>query len=240
MTTQSSLPDNPAAVTPKHRYIALRSFVTQQERTLAQNRTNIEWTHIRPNSILVAAMGNHWAPGAWQRVSDMIMYTNHNGHYCALSEIQDRCLDPYDALGTMRNEAMITARTEGFEWLCYLDNDVLPAKETLLNLLRWDLPIVAPFVVEPGSGRQLHGPPHQPNSGLRPVKWCVLSMLIFRVSIFNCVGPRFWSDAVGADEGFHFQTLWLYGHRPYLDTNTQLVVAYQPTYPLATNRLSYA
>ena len=30
------------------------------------------WSHCRPNSTLIAAIGNHWAPGAWQYAMDMV------------------------------------------------------------------------------------------------------------------------------------------------------------------------
>ena len=227
-------------VTDKHRYMSVRSFASDRERQITANPGLPRWTHIRPNSVLIAAMGYHWKQGSWQRVVDMMQHTIEQGSYVALQEIQDRCFEPYDALGTMRNEAALSAVNEGFEWLLYVDNDVLPERDTLVRLLNWQLPILAPYVVEPGTGRRLFGPGWDPNSGLKPAKWCVLSMLLMRTSIFNCVGPRFWSDAVGADEGYHFQTLWHYGHQPWIDTNTPLVVAGIPHYPLASNRLTSA
>ena len=111
----------------------------------------------------------------------------------------------------------------------------------LLQLLGWQVPIVAPYIVEAGTGRKLHGPVWDPDLGLRPLKWCVLSMVLFRTTVFNCLaGALLWSDAIGADEGFHFQRLAYYGHRPYLDTNVHLVVDERPHYPLATMRFTKA
>ena len=225
--------------TPKHAYVSVRSYPTVQEQQLAMKQNERQWPHIRPHSVLIAAMGYHWAPTAWNKVIDMITETQKQGAYVALQEIQDRCLRPYDALGTMRNEAILQADSEGFEFLCYVDNDVLPKPDTLLRLLAWDMPIVAPLVLEPGTGKQLSGPAVQANSGLHPAKWAVLSMLLFRTAVLRPYRGMFWSDAVGADEGFHFQRLWAEtGHRPYLDSNTQLVVAGEPLYPLAVNRFS--
>lgn len=228
-------------VTPKHRYIHLRSFATQWETQRGQAAANSQlakWGHIRPDSVLICPMGYYWAPGSWQKVVDMMIYTQQQGVYVAMSELQDRCFQPYDALGTMRNEAAIIAMNEGFEWLLYLDNDVQPERDTLLRMLHWQMPIISPFVAEPGNGRRLFGPTWEPNQGLKPAKWVVLSMLMFRTNVFNCVGTRFWSDAIGADEGYHFQTLWRYGHHPWIDTNTQLVTAGGPHYPLSSNRMN--
>ena len=234
-----SIAETTATIKPQERLVILRNFATDQERDTGKLRMERSWGHIRPNSVLVAAIGNHWAPGSWARVADMLIYTNRQGVCAGFDEIQDRCFQPYDALGTMRNEAMLHAANEGFEWLCYIDCDVQPEPDTLLKLLRWDMPIIAPYVVEPGTGKPLHGPQYGCGKGLVPIRWCVLSMLLFRTSVFNAVGPRFWGDAMGADEGYHFKTLWHYGHRPWLDTNTQLVVGGRPTYPLATNRMTW-
>lgn len=227
--------------TPKHQYISIRHYPTETERQLAVQKSMRQWAHIRPNSTLLCPMANHWAPGSWNKVVDMMKHTmEQGGIYVAMQEVQDRCFNPYDALGTMRNEAIMEAECEGFEWLCYVDNDVQPQPDTLLRLLAYDLPVMAPLVIEPGTGKQLSGPPLQPNSGVHPAKWSVLSMLLFRVAVFRPFHGMFWSDAIGADEGIHFQRLFAEtGHRLYIDTNTQLVVAGEPLYPLAINRFSW-
>ena len=166
-----------------------------------------------------------------------MVHSQSQGVYVALSELQDRCFEPYDALGTMRNEGMLMAINEGFDWILYVDNDVQPERDTLLRLLAWQMPIVTPYIAEPGTGKRLFGPGWDPQQGLKPLKWTVLSMLLCRVNAFRPFGSHFWEDAVGADEGYHFQKMWLYGHQPWMDTNTQLVVAGTPHYPLASNRL---
>ena len=230
-------PPDPAA--DPYKLVSILTSASPEEAKRLQWRSQNEWNHQRPDSVYLAAIGNHWAPGSWQKVVDMFMYTTQHGFNVWFQEMQDRCNDPYDALGTMRNEALIEATNFGFEWLCMVDTDILPEPDTLVRLLQWDMPIVAPFVSEPGSGRPLHGPTRQPGTGLKSVRWAVLSMLLFRTSVFHATGPKFWSDAIGADEGFHFKLLWYYGHRPYLDTNALLPVFKAPIYPLSNNRLSY-
>ena len=218
--------------------VQIRSFPTEAERQEAGRRTSSSWGHIRPNSVMVCAMANHYAPTAWQHIIDMVMYTNEQGMCCGFNEVMDRCFNPYDALGAMRNEAWVDAATEGYEWLCYVDCDIMPQKDALVQLLRWDMPVVAPYVVETGTGMPLHGPKWQANSGLRPVRWCVLSMLLFRVQVLKHFNGRFWGDAIGADEGYHFKTLWAEtGHRPYIDTNVQVPITKRPIYPLASNHM---
>lgn len=220
---------------PRHGYRSIRYNSNDRERNLAQHRGENLWSHIMPNSVYVAAIGNHWKPGSWQRVMDMVHHTNQYGYKCVLDEIMDRCFNPYDSLGAMRNEAIMRAR-QGYDWLCYIDNDVFPDPPDLVDLVNHELPIVAPYVAEPSSGKPLHGPHRRKWQGLQPVRWCVLSMLVIRTSVFNGTGCEFWNDSIGADEGYHFQKFWDVGHRPFVDTDIVLPVGNDPTYPLATNR----
>ena len=233
-------PDETAIQAFKFGYREVRYHSTERERQLMEVRANSTWHHGRPWSVLICAMGYHWKPGSWQKVVDMMQHTQEQGFYVAMVEIMDRCLNPYYALGAMRNEAIMKAK-QGFEWILYVDNDVLPEPDCLLRLLNWDMPIVSPYVREPGTNKPLHGPQREEGTGLQPIRWSVLSMLLMRTSVFNIwPGGEFWNDSVGADEGYHFQKLWDVGHRPWIDTNILLPVYSTPTYPLAVNRMGEA
>ena len=231
------------ALDARYGYRAIRYNFNEREKNVLEQRTATHWPHSRPNSVMVCAMGNHWAPGSWQRVQEMVQYTNEFGYYVSFEEVMDRCKEPNDALGAMRNEAIFKAM-QGFEYLCYIDTDVMPEKETLVRLLHRQMPVTAPMVHEPGTGKPLHGPGPEAGvvaySGLKPMRWFVLSMMLWHTGIFRATGPEFWNDSIGADEGYHFQKLWAWGYRPYMDTDIQLQVANRPTYPLATNRMEDA
>jgi hypothetical protein len=223
---------------PRYGYRAIRYSASDAERIVQEKRAEEFWPHARPNSVIVCAMGNHWKPGSWQKVQEMVQYANDNGHYVAFEEVMDRCFQPYDSLGAMRNECIMKAM-QGFEYLLYVDNDVMPEKEDLVRLIRRQLPVVSPLVFEPSSGKELHGPAQKPYTGIQPVRWNVLTMMLWHTGIFRATGPEFWNDSIGADEGYHFQKLWAYGYRPYLDTDIVLKVGdSNPTYPLATNRMT--
>jgi hypothetical protein len=217
--------------------LALRPTLTPPEQERQTRKQADGWGRLHPDSVLVAAMGNHWIPSAWQRVADMVTFTLRQGIQCGLQEMMDRCHQPYDGLGTMRNEAILMAMNEGFEWLCYVDDDIMPEPDTLLRLLNHQLSVIAPYMVEPGTGKPLHGPSMAVGSGLHLAKWTVLSMLLFRVDVFNCTGPNFWRDALGADEGYHFQLLFHYGHRLFIDTAIPLQIGKRPLYPLSYKRM---
>lgn len=221
--------------------LGIRYNTSPAEQKWCQDRANNGWDHARPNSVLVAAIGNHWRERSWARVMDMVHYANNQGYYSALVEIQDRCMNPYDALGTMRNEAIIKAM-QGWEYLCMVDTDVLPQPETLVRLIvqmqQGGNSIIAPYVDEPGTNKPLHGPVKEKFKGTSPVRWCVLSFLVFRTQVFNCTGPEFWDNAIGSDEGYHFQKLYHFGHTPMLDSDIIVPTQAAPTYPLTTKRLS--
>ena len=61
----------------------------------------------------------------------------------------------------------------------------------------------------------------------------VISFVLFRTSVFLpwALNP-FWQDAIGADEGYHFSKLEMAGHRPFVDTDVEVVVQSAPHFPL--------
>ncbi len=221
---------------PRWGHRVIRYFSSEAERGRLNERVEQSWGHVHADSVFVAGIGNHWKPGVWEHVTNMVNTANDHGLRVTLEEIMDRCQSPYDALGAMRNEATLKAM-EGYEWLCMVDNDVYPHPETLVRLVSRGLNVIAPYVVEPSSGKPLHGPHRQRWSGIQQVKWNVLSMILFRTSVFRSTGTEFWNNAIGADEGYHYQKLWHYGHIAYVDTEVDLRVGGDPTYPLATLRL---
>lgn len=238
MTTQAETSTLPPELDPRYGYRQVRYNRNDRERELALRRSTESWVHAEPSSVFVAAIGNHWKRGAWAKVMDMIHYTNQYGYMCVLEEIMDRCMNPYDSLGAMRNEAIMRA-SQGFEWLCYIDNDVYPEPSDLVELINRGQPVIAPYVMEPSSGKPLHGPARPLWGGVQPVRWCVLSMLVFRANVFaSFTDGEFWNNAIGADEGYHFQKLWARtAHNPWIDTDIVLKVGGDPTYPLATLRM---
>src|SRR3989304_6070438 len=108
---------------PHYRQDIVGPFPPEPERARLQAQADSKWPHLRPDSVLIACIGNHWAPGSWQRVADMMMETNKQGYACWLAEIQNRCFNPLDALGTMRNEAWLQAANPGTEWGPHWQNE---------------------------------------------------------------------------------------------------------------------
>lgn len=218
-----------------------RYWLAQPEQTdaLQKERINVglPW-HARPGSTLVAAMGSYWRPGCLEAITAMCEMMARSGFEVGLYELPDRCLESHDALGSMRNEAIRAARSQGYEFLCYVDNDVQPPADALVKLLRHFLPVVAPVLHYPtGETFGLVTPDLEKmprDRGLVMGKNILLSMFLCRVNIFNpFIGGDFWQDAIGADEDYHWAKLYdATGVLPFLDTGVDILVMDPPHFPL--------
>jgi len=190
--------------------------------------------HVRPFSTLIASMGNHWHEGCFEAVKAMAEHTYNAGYDVCFYEEHDRCFNPYDSLGTMRNLAYIKAITQGYEYLLYVDNDVMPEPDALVTLLHKFMPILSPRM-EYWDGDD-HGqgiPRMEKNRGLAMVGSVPLTFLLFQTKVLMpWMSTDFWRDSLGADEGYHFQKLEAFGHRPFVDTDVTVKVMSPPHYPL--------
>ena len=190
--------------------------------------------HLNPGSTLVAAMGAHWHPGSFEAVFEMVKHSSEEGgllvHF--YSE-QDRCFEPYDGLGTMRNLAYMRAIRQGFEYVMYVDNDVLPEKDALIKLQAWNVPIIAPRLeFADGADHKFIQQHVERDKGLVMPPSLLLSMLLFKTDVFlPWAHLPFWDNARGSDEEYHFIRLAMIGHHPFIGTNTTVKVLSSPHFP---------
>ena len=211
----------------------LRYFALESEVEKARGK----YPHIRPDSVLVCSIGNRWKTSAWQRVVDMVEYTNQKGVCCWLFEVPDRMVElPYHALQSMRDFACIHAHNLGFEWVVLVDNDILPEPDLLLRLLRWDTSVVVPFMRDNENHKALADPHHELNTGLKPVWWSVNTCLLIRTKVLNCFPDCMPFGTINLEYGF-YEKLIHYGHRAYQDTNTELLILTSPSYPALRSNL---
>lgn len=190
--------------------------------------------HITPGATLIAAMGNYWHPGSFEAVMAMVQHTwDEGGIFVRFYSEQDRCYEPYDGLGTMRNLAYMRAIREGFEYLLYVDNDVLPQPDALLKLQSRYLSVVAPVLrFSDGKDYGIRHAKFTQNEGLVICHSVLLSFVLFRTEVFLpwALMP-FWDNARGSDEEYHFERLALAGHHPFVDTDVTVTVANPPHFP---------
>jgi hypothetical protein len=212
-----------------------RFFDTETSQELWQQRQDMGWpNHLNPFSVLIAAMGNHWREDCRESVQEMAQATFNQGYDVVFYEEHDRCYQPYDALGIMRNLAYHRAIKEGFEFICYVDNDVRPSPDTLIRLMHRFVPVISPIIVySDGKSHGLSMPTMEQNRGLAMVTSFVLSLVVFQTSVFLPFATSpFWQDALGADENYHFSKLAMMGHRPFVDTDVVVECVTPPSYPL--------
>lgn len=201
--------------------------VTGMGSQLLGSRADYRLPHINPQSVLITVMSNMWLEGGWHRLQDMLRFTEKAGYVVALQEADDMSLMPYDAIGIMRACAAMMALDAGVEWCLMVDTDALLEKDTLTRLLEWDRPIVVPYLVDLENrypGAPLSSPVMKPNTGLQPMVWAAMSVMLFNVKVFNCLDAYAWH---GHD--YHFaQQLGHFGHRIYMDTDTTVNLSRGP------------
>ena len=212
-----------------------RWFETESQKRLWEQRADAKLPeHLSPFSVLVAAMGNYWMPGCREAVEAMCVEAWEQGYQVMLWEEHDCCFNPYDALGTMRNKSYMKAILEGYEYLCYVDNDVQPPKDALIRLMHRMVPVISPIIVyADGEAHGMGMPKMEQGQGMALVGTVLLSMLVFQTQVFLpwALTP-FWDNAIGSDEAYHFQRLAMAGHRPFVDTDVVVTVQRPPSFPL--------
>lgn len=222
----------------KFHTMELRTYGYSHEREMdvSKRREQMAFPHIHPGSTLIAPIGNMWAPGSWQKVMDMVMYSNSNGYLTWLEEMPDsRGELPYAANPMQHDMAHIRARNAGMEYVLMLDCDVAPEPDALVRLLQHELPIMVPFMKDEDNSKIVEreisygNPPWEKDTGIRPVQWATFSFMLIRTNVFNVFGggPVFGGSLT---ERPFFERLWYYGHRAYMDTSVE-VKGQRPGFP---------
>jgi hypothetical protein len=204
--------------------ILLPSFGTIQEAKLYGLQSPYSRPHARPGSVAIVTIGTMWEPGSFKAVVDMAMYQNKLGLTCWFAEIKDpRGGIPYQFLQGMFDHGVTQARNRGFDYVLMVQTDVLPEPDLLMKLLTLELPIVAPIILDPASGHAVGGPPHEPNTGIKKMRWIPLPFVLFKSNVFNCFGPIISTGAVTED--LFWERFNIFAHWPYLDTGNELKMA---------------
>lgn len=207
----------------------IRYYATELEHQKATSTWGIKFPHVRPDSVLVASIGNKWVPGAWQKVMDMVDFTNRKGICCWFVEIPDlMTTPPYQLINRMRDVACMHAVNMGFEWMLMIENDALPDEDLIIKLLKTELSIILPYVVDPQDDTPITFPKYERNSGIRVVQWSAFTCMLMWTKVFNCFDCcRPFNDII--IEVDFFNKLIHFGHRAYQDTGTEMKIATSPT-----------
>ena len=203
----------------------IQPFVNPIEKKRNSEKFSDYW-HIRPDSTFVAAIGHSWQPHSWNKVVDMVMWSNFNGYNTFLQEVaEDQINFPMANTQAMRDSAIIMAHDAGFHKVCLIDNDILPDKDALINLVNKPFPIVAPFMWDEGEDHALGIPRYERNQGMQPMRWVAASFMVIDTKVFNCPEIKFKGQF---QEGQFGQLLNHYGHQFWIDTDYEVKTATPP------------
>jgi hypothetical protein len=120
----AGIPNEAIADSSNHPHIAASSWdVSVADKKVAFEKLEYHLPHIRPESILVAPIGNLWDEGGWWHLQDMLLHTAVAGYSVSIQEMKDASIFSFEAIPMMRWSASMMARDSGVEWLlrirCY-------------------------------------------------------------------------------------------------------------------------
>ena len=154
------------------------------------------------------------------------MWSNFKGYNVWLQEVEEDHINfPMAMTQIMRDSAIVMGRDAGFHKICLIDNDILPAKDTLIKLLEHPFPCVSPYLWDQGEDHALGIPRFERGQGLQPMRWVGASFMLFDSKVFNCPDIRFKGLY---QEGQFGQLLRHYGHQFWIDTDLEVQTVTPP------------
>lgn len=209
-------------------FISVAGFPSETEKATWEANRLIGFPQSHPGSIFIATAGTMWKPGCWEKVVDMLMFTRRQGLQCWLKEVLDPWdTDPYLNLGKIRDAGILKGKMSAMANILLIDCDVEPEIDTAINLLRYDLPVVVPYIASGVTqGACVGRPEYSKGKGIQRIQWSALSFILYNARIFNCVDNLNQSATVEMDL---FEKLEFYGHHAYMDTSLELKLASHAT-----------
>lgn len=214
------------------------TFNNEAEKDRYFDQETYSWPHSSPGSVYVVAIGNRWKKNDDVNceilVRDMIVHTQEVGYKLAFEEIAVWFGSfPNPSVMAAREEAAFHAIQSGLEYTFFIDNDIIPKKDLLINLLSFNLPMIVPMVIDGEHNIMIGGPIREKNSGVYDQKWTSMSALLIKTSLLSLPGVRFGDNDI---EGIFFQRFARWAHTVHMDTSQILYTVTPPTRP---DSLSY-
>jgi len=198
---------------------------------------NYSWPHSSPGSTTVIAVGNRWKKDENHNcelmIRDMCTYAQQKGYKIFFEEVAVWFgAFPNPAVAATREQGAYIAIENSTEYVFFVDNDILPTEDLLVNLLELEVPMVTPMIIDPYHGNMIGGPIREKNSGVYNQKWSSMSAILIKTSLLSLPGVRFGQDDT---EGLFFQRFARWGHTVHIDTSQELRTITPPTRPDSMN-----
>jgi hypothetical protein len=189
--------------------------------------------HFNPGSVLVATIGTDFPGNCKELIHAMILYTREAGYSVKYQEMQVyHNTFPQPAHASTRNHAINSGRIGGSDYICFVDTDVIPEEDTLVKLLKHEVSVIGPYVIDPEDGTLLGGPQREKDSGIHLQKWVAQCFLLIKTGVFHNTEIHFASDEA---EDIFSQRIHLYGLTQYVDSGIKLKLASPPGRPDSKN-----
>ena len=193
------------------------------------------WPHSSPGSVYVVAVGNRWKKDNKKGIDcevlvrNMCTYTQERGYKVGFEEVPVWFgMFPNPAVAAARESGYLHAKSAGLEYTLFIDNDIMPEPNLLVDLLDFNVPMITPMVIDTKSENMIGGPQREKNSGVYNQKWASMSFLLVKTALLDLPGVKF----VETDtEGLFYQRFAVWGHTVHIDTASVLHTFTPPTRP---------
>ena len=139
---------------------------------------------------------------------------------------------PFFGLAWMRNRLCMQAYEQGYSHVLLVENDVrFDDPDALAQLLMADKDIIVPaFDFNYEEDCKVQEPVHPWNLGVQPLRWAVVSCIMFRCAAFEHINPApFENMCIYLEEETHFQMWRLAGVQAYQHTDAVVMLLRKPT-----------
>ena len=194
-------------------------------------RSTVMTKEVHP-SVLVANIGNAFLPGVQEAVEAAANVYARTGARCVVAVQPNLCVVSPFGLDSMRNFMVLRACAAGFDYILFLDNDVLlEDPETVVKLVaRGHLYIIPWFDQSPiGRNEILGNPMYDADQGLMRMEWTVPYCSLINTAAFKLAGRRPFGEQpiYSKDE---YDSLWFtqHGVEIWQDTNVKVKLLRPP------------
>ena len=155
-------------------------------------RSTVMTKEVRP-SVLVANIGNAFLPGTQEAVEAAANVYAKTGARCVVTVQPNLCVVSPFGLDSMRNFMVLRACAASFDYILFLDNDVLlEDPETLVKLVARGQLYVVPWFDQSPIGRTeiLGNPMYDADQGMMRMEWTVPYCSLINTAAFKLAGMR--------------------------------------------------
>jgi len=188
-----------------------------------------------PN-VFITFMGDNFMPGVKEAATAAAKRIWEMDWTGALGSVGNLCIKPYQGLGAMRNQAIMSALNNNASHILILDNDVLLSDpDTIKKLVERNRLCIVPWFDQSSfttvdKFRRVSWPAYYPNQGIQRLQWHTTNCLLLDLRVARLAGCRIFTDPlIVSEEAYIFEYLASCGVNLYQDTDVQVTLLRPPS-----------